>query len=1206
MVGGQKVVRNPDEGRLLFDWPSQIGTLWGDINASGLTLVHYDSDGKMVAEYDTTNARFARTVTADQGKLKWSFDTYGLWESMGRPSGWQCFRAELDQNGYKAYTNPIWLYFEPDTQAPSAIASASDVTVPGGTSQTFTVTFTDNVAVKASTVANNNAAVRVTGPTGYSQLATFVSLNGSDNGSPRTATYRINAPGGKWTRPANGVYTIRMEPNQVADTNGNYMSVPNGVLGSFTVNVNHVPTLTSVGTVTGAVEDQDFSISHVALLPASNGADVDGDAISFRVESISGGTLKKNGVAVVPGSTLLTAGESLVWHPVADANGVLNAFTVKAWDGLAVSSTPVQVKVDVAAVNDAPVVNTTGSALLYTENGGAVAVDSGLAVSDVDSPNLTGATVWMSGDYANGQDALGFKNQAGITGSWNASTGTLTLTGAASVAAYQTALRSVTYTNGSENPSTLARTVSFKVNDGVSDSNVATRSITVPITPVTATASSVYATTPIDSLVNGSGLAGGQHDTNCMNMWLSNAVVSPTVRFDLGASYTLTGMHVWNYNQVYGASSYAERGVNNVDVWVSATGNGTPTSKPSEWTRIADDLKLSQASGLATDTGKDYALTASQAARYVFFDNINNFGDSYTGLSEVRFVGKTADDIAALAVAATDATKPEGNTGSTPFTFTVTRTGPTTGSTTVNYAVTGSGANPADATDFVGGVLPSSQVSFAPGETSKPITVNVNGDTTVEPHEGFTVTLSGASSGAQIIWPTATGTIQDDDGNRPITPVGVTASSSYATTPIDSLINGSGLTGGQHDTNCMNMWLSSKEVSPWVRFDLGASYTLVGMDVWNYNQVYGASSYTVRGVNNVDVWVSATGNGTPTSKPSEWTRIADDLKLSQASGQADPGADYALAASQAARYVFFNDISNFGDSYTGLSEVRFVGKRAADQAPTVSSFARSLNKNANAVLTFASSDFAGAFSDPDGDSLENIKIASLPIKGTLKLSGTPVTANQEINSTQLASLTYTPITGYEGSDSFGWNGSDGTLYARTPATVNLTVLPVVSAVTITPVAATASSAYGSTPAVSLTNGSGLVGGQHDTNCMNMWLSNAEVSPTVKFDLGASYTLMGMHVWNYNQVYGASFTRRGVSNVDVWISASGNGTPTSDPSDWTRIADDVKLSQANGLATYAGEDYALTTGQAARYVFFNDISNFGDSYTGLSKVRFVGV
>src|SRR5439155_1192901 len=103
------------------------------------------------------------------------------------------------------------------------------------------------------------------------------------------------------------------------------------------------------------------------------------------------------------------------------------------------------------------------------------------------------------------------------------------------------------------------------------------------------------------------------------------------------------------------------------------------------------------------------------------------------------------NDDRSLAIAATDATKAEGNSGSTAFTFTVTRSGDTSVATDVNYAVTGSGANSGNAADFTGGVLPSGTVSFAIGEIIKVITINVAGDTTVEPDEGFTVTLSAAT-----------------------------------------------------------------------------------------------------------------------------------------------------------------------------------------------------------------------------------------------------------------------------------------------------------------------------------------------------------------------------------------------------------------------------------------------------------------------------
>ncbi|NEO57007.1 MAG: ExeM/NucH family extracellular endonuclease [Okeania sp. SIO3B5] len=112
-----------------------------------------------------------------------------------------------------------------------------------------------------------------------------------------------------------------------------------------------------------------------------------------------------------------------------------------------------------------------------------------------------------------------------------------------------------------------------------------------------------------------------------------------------------------------------------------------------------------------------------------------------------------------LNIAATDADKAEGDAGTTPFTFTVTRSGDTTGATSVDFAMT---STEADATDF-GGTLPSGTVSFATNETSKDVTVNVYGDTDSELDESFTVTLSNPSSGATITTATVDGTIQNDD-----------------------------------------------------------------------------------------------------------------------------------------------------------------------------------------------------------------------------------------------------------------------------------------------------------------------------------------------------------------------------------------------------------------------------------------------------------
>ncbi|MEH2349229.1 MAG: cadherin-like domain-containing protein, partial [Nostoc sp.] len=142
------------------------------------------------------------------------------------------------------------------------------------------------------------------------------------------------------------------------------------------------------------------------------------------------------------------------------------------------NSTTVTRNINITAVNNAPVATGTISALAYTENA-TTAIDSAITVSDVDSANLTSATVSITSGFASAQDILAFTNQNGITGSYNSSTGVLTLTGSSSVANYQTALRSITYTNSSDNPNTTPRTVSFIVNDGTANSTVVTRNINI-------------------------------------------------------------------------------------------------------------------------------------------------------------------------------------------------------------------------------------------------------------------------------------------------------------------------------------------------------------------------------------------------------------------------------------------------------------------------------------------------------------------------------------------------------------------------------------------------------------------------------------------------------------------------------------------------------------------------------------------------------
>jgi hypothetical protein len=103
----------------------------------------------------------------------------------------------------------------------------------------------------------------------------------------------------------------------------------------------------------------------------------------------------------------------------------------------------------------------------------------------------------------------------------------------------------------------------------------------------------------------------------------------------------------------------------------------------------------------------------------------------------------------------------------------MTRQGNLSVASSVNYAVTGLGVNPATASDFLGGALPTGTVNFAANESTATITINVVGDLTPEADERFTLTLSNPSSGTAISTVTATGTIIADDAGITLIQSGV-------------------------------------------------------------------------------------------------------------------------------------------------------------------------------------------------------------------------------------------------------------------------------------------------------------------------------------------------------------------------------------------------------------------------------------------------
>src|SRR6185436_15045629 len=100
----------------------------------------------------------------------------------------------------------------------------------------------------------------------------------------------------------------------------------------------------------------------------------------------------------------------------------------------------------------------------------------------------------------------------------------------------------------------------------------------------------------------------------------------------------------------------------------------------------------------------------------------------------------------------------EGDSGTTTANFTVTLNPASGQQVTVQYATANGTATAGSDYQASSGTL-----TFAPGDTSKTVSITVNGDTLVEPDETFLVNLSNPSTGTNLGGSQGVGTIPNDD-----------------------------------------------------------------------------------------------------------------------------------------------------------------------------------------------------------------------------------------------------------------------------------------------------------------------------------------------------------------------------------------------------------------------------------------------------------
>ena len=241
-------------------------------------------------------------------------------------------------------------------------------------------------------------------------------------------------------------------------------------------------------TIAGDPDDTQFSAAAIAIQ-----SPVSGDVLAFSNDNASMGAITGSydpatGILTLSGTA--TAAEyqaalrsvaffSTSKDPTADHTRTSRTISWQITDagsdaaGTATSAV-VTSSIRLTAINDSPVVNAGGS-LAYTENGPAAAVDPALSITDPDDSRFSAAAIAIQSPVSG--DVLAFSNDnasmGAITGSYDPATGILTLSGTATAAEYQAALRSVAFFSTSDDPTAdhtrTSRTISWQITDAGSD-----------------------------------------------------------------------------------------------------------------------------------------------------------------------------------------------------------------------------------------------------------------------------------------------------------------------------------------------------------------------------------------------------------------------------------------------------------------------------------------------------------------------------------------------------------------------------------------------------------------------------------------------------------------------------------------------------------------------------------------------------------------
>ncbi len=313
-------------------------------------------------------------------------------------------------------------------------------------------------------------------PSFESRIIEVVANDGVDNGPKTTTTLQIipsnNAP--------------KLEPSIPLSLD----DILEDDMGSVGNSVEEIIN----GAGTDPIQDDEGALRGFAVVKA----DVDQGAWQYSVDA--GLTWWAIQTASNQGAILLNTEARLRFFPDPDSSNFKREITVRAWDqtgGVNGSqevdvsqnggSSPfsvetTQISIDIIAVNDSPTLELAdGITAVFTEGNEPVNITGpSLNVRDVDSQYLKSAVVSIANHHNNEADVLDASpNGSGIVASYDEQSGVLALTGDGTIAEYQAVLRSVTFENRSDDPTTDDRIITIGVSDEISNSNIVSSTVMV-------------------------------------------------------------------------------------------------------------------------------------------------------------------------------------------------------------------------------------------------------------------------------------------------------------------------------------------------------------------------------------------------------------------------------------------------------------------------------------------------------------------------------------------------------------------------------------------------------------------------------------------------------------------------------------------------------------------------------------------------------